>query len=636
MRNIFRTTVFLGLLSVLFSLIITCIKVEKKLMVSTGQVNNILANTAKVSGTIVDIGEGATQHGHYYSTSKDVSLGGSSLKTELGKPNSTGDYTSQLTNLIAATTYYIKAYVRDGNGYVFGKEISFTTAAAILPTLTTIDVTAVTMTSGSSGGNVTSDGGSTVTARGVCWSTSANPTVVLTTKTTDAGTTGAFTSSLTGLTAGTTYYIRAYATNSVGTAYGNEISFTTIATTVPVLTTIEASLITFTTATSGGNVTSDGGSTVTARGVCWSTLANPTNALTTKTADAGTTGAFTSSLAGLTAGTTYYIRAYATNSVGTAYGNEISFTTIATTVPVLTTIEASLITDITATSGGNVTSDGGSTVTVRGVCWSTSANPTVALTTKTTDVGTTGSFTSSLTGLTAGTTYYIRAYATNSVGTAYGAQGSFTTLLAGQFSDIDGNVYNTVTIGAQVWMKENLKTKKYNDGTSIPNETNETTWGALTTGAYCDYNNTPTNSNTYGRLYNWFAVDNNAATKVASNGGKNVCPTSWHVPSDAEWTTLINFLGGESVAGGKLKEIGITYWTSPNTGATNESGFTALPGGERQYNGPYSFIGSYGFWWSSKGEANAWSYLIRNDLTNVTKRLDLNQYGFSVRCIKDN
>ena len=185
-------------------------------------------------------------------------------------------------------------------------------------------------------------------------------------------------------------------------------------------------------------------------------------------------------------------------------------------------------------------------------------------------------------------------------------------------------------------MKENLKTKKYNDGTSIPNETNETTWGALTTGAYCDYNNTPTNSNTYGRLYNWFAVDNNAATKVASNGGKNVCPTSWHVPSDAEWTTLINFLGGESVAGGKLKEIGITYWTSPNTGATNESGFTALPGGERQYNGPYSFIGSYGFWWSSKGEANAWSYLIRNDLTNVTKRLDLNQYGFSVRCIKDN
>ena len=135
-------------------------------------------------------------------------------------------------------------------------------------------------------------------------------------------------------------------------------------------------------------------------------------------------------------------------------------------------------------------------------------------------------------------------------------------------TDIDGNDYKTVTIGTQVWMVENLKTTKYNDGTAIPNITDNTSWAALTTGAYCDNINTPSISTTYGRLYNWYAVDNNAGTKVASNGGKNVCPTGWHVPSDAEWTTLTTYLGGESVAGGKLKETGTTHWQSPNTGVS--------------------------------------------------------------------
>ncbi len=294
--------------------------------------------------------------------------------------------------------------------------------APVSPTVTTTTTSNITDSSATTGGNVTSDGGSAVTARGVCWSTSRNPTLS-NSHTTNGSGTGIFSSSLTGLTAGTTYYVRAYAINSVDTAYGNQITFTTSAI-APTVTTTTASGITDSSATIGGNVTSDGGSAVTARGVCWSTSQNPTLSNSHTTNGSGT-GIFSSSLTGLTAGTTYYVRAYAINSVDTAYGNQITFTTSAV-APTVTTTTASGITDSSVTTGGNVTSDGGSAVTARGVCWSTSHNPTLS-NSHTTNGSGTGSFTSSLTGLTAGTTYYVRAYAINSVDTAYGNQITFTT-----------------------------------------------------------------------------------------------------------------------------------------------------------------------------------------------------------------
>jgi len=157
------------------------------------------------------------------------------------------------------------------------------------------------------------------------------------------------------------------------------------------------------------------------------------------------------------------------------------------------------------------------------------------------------------------------------VGTAYGTQVSFTTLMSGQFSDIDGNVYNTITIGTQIWMKENLKTTKYNDGSSIPLVTDNTAWINLSTPGYCWYNNdAATYKSAYGAMYNWYTV----------NTGK-ICPPNWHVPTDTQWETLITYLGGKIIAGGKMKETGTAHWTSPNIGATNETGFTALPGGYR-------------------------------------------------------
>lgn len=204
-------------------------------------------------------------------------------------------------------------------------------------------------------------------------------------------------------------------------------------------------------------------------------------------------------------------------------------------------------------------------------------------------------------------------------------------------TDIDGNVYHTVTIGTQVWMVENLKTTKYRDGTSIPNVTDNTEWINLTTGAYCDYNNTPSNSSTYGRLYNWYAATN----------ARNIAPTGWHVPTHADWSTLTTYLGGESVAGGKLKEIGTTHWQSPNTGATNEAGFTALPGGYRHGNkefggfvgdgGGFYEIGLLGLWWSATeiGATDAWYRVMFYDGSNVGKDDFVKEVGFSVRCVRD-
>jgi len=398
-------------------------------------------------------------------------------------------------------------------------------------------------------------------------------------------------------------------------------------TTVPVVSTSPVSYISNSTATSGGNISSDGGAAVTARGVCWNTSANPTIA-NSKTTDATGTGIFTSLLTGLVPGTTYYVRAYATNSAGTAYGNEISFITTVG-LPTITTTSASSVTSTSATFGGNVKNDGGATVTARGVCWSATANTTLA-DNFTSDGTGTGIFSSNLdlTGLTPNTRYYIRAYATNSNGTTYGNEIIFATRGAtGTVSDTDGNTYPTIVIGTQTWMAENLKTTKYSDGTAIPIVTDGGAWAALTTPGYCWQNNDEaTYKATYGALYNWYAV----------NTGK-LCPTGWHVSTNAEWTTLTTYLGGEAVAGAKLKESGTAHWTSPNAGATNETGFTALPGPGRDIGGGFHDIGDHGYLWSATQSdlIKAWyRYLFYN--SNVLSGGDLSKvFGFSVRCVRD-
>jgi uncharacterized protein (TIGR02145 family) len=193
-------------------------------------------------------------------------------------------------------------------------------------------------------------------------------------------------------------------------------------------------------------------------------------------------------------------------------------------------------------------------------------------------------------------------------------------------TDIDGNTYQTVTIGTQVWMSENLKVSKYRNGNTIPTGLSDAAWGTTSSGAYAIYNNDAANNTTYGKLYNWYAVTDS----------RNLCPTGWHIPSDAEWTTLENFLGGASVAGGKLKSTS-SLWTAPNTGATNESGFSGLPGGFRNYDGTYNTIGYVGYWWSSTelSASDAW-YRDLNYSYGYSYRSGYGKRsGFSVRCLRD-
>lgn len=398
------------------------------------------------------------------------------------------------------------------------------------------------------------------------------------------------------------------------------------------LTTTNPSSVTSTSAILSGIITSDGGATISERGVCWATTINPTTS-SNKLAIGSGSGSFSNSISGLTANTTYYVRAYTINSVGTSYGNEVSFKTSGTiSLANVITNDPTDVTDKSVILGGNITSDGNAVVTERGICYSTSQPPTINDTKVAIGSGI-GSFGSTITGLVINVTYYARAYATNSQGISYGNQVNFTTggpggvPVFGTVTDIDGNIYHTVTIGTQVWMVENLKTTKYNDGTAIPNVTGSTAWINLITPGYCWFNNDATSyKNTYGALYNWYAV----------NTGK-LAPKGWHVATDSEWTTLINFLGGASVACGKLKETGTTHWSSPNTEATNESGFTALPGGDRYFNGDFVDIGNLGNWWSST-ELNAtyaWYWNMDFYYRNVRSDNNPKSRGFSVRCIMD-
>ena len=524
--------------------------------VTTTAISNITINSAQSGGNVTHTGNATvTVRGVCWSISPNPTI----EDTKTTNSSGTGSFTSNMTGLEPNTTYYVRAYATNSVGTAYGEERMFTTIAITTPTVTTTAISNITVNSAQLGGNVTDNGNATVTARGVCWSATPNPTID-DEKTINGSGTGSFTSNITELEPNTTYYVRAYATNSVGTGYGEERMFTTIAITIPTVTTSTISNITINSAQSGGNVTDNGNTTVTARGVCWSTTPNPTID-NSKTTNSSGTGSFTSSMTGLEPNTTYYVRAYATNSVGTAYGEEISFTTlvdvfcsalnycetsfvhggnlpwitteadsydgimsarsgaithsqqswfettitgpaeirfwwkvssennydflrflinggvqhsisgtvnwtertytvaegthtlrwlyqkdasvnsgsdcgwvdmlqiqpIVFSIPTLTTTSISNITGNSAQSGGNITHNGNATVTSRGVCWSTSPNPTIE-DAKTTNSSGTGSFTSNITGLEPNTTYYVRAYATNSVGTAYGQEFNFTTL----------------------------------------------------------------------------------------------------------------------------------------------------------------------------------------------------------------
>ncbi|MEI6754940.1 MAG: fibrobacter succinogenes major paralogous domain-containing protein [Paludibacter sp.] len=680
--------------------------------------------------------------------------------------------------------------------------ITFTTGCVnpeLPSSIKTLEISSITSSTAKTGGTIENDGGVKITARGVCYSLVKNPTIA-NTITTDGTGVGNFTSSINELTPDTTYYVRAYATNSVGTAYGNEIIFKTLSGIIDIKTD-PVTLITTNSATIGGKINSDGGTSIISSGICWDTSSEPTIQLATKTSNTTKSGAFQTLLTGLTPNTAYFIRSYATNSLGTTYGNEVSFATktaigsvfdidgnayttvtlfgnqtwlaenlrttkyrdgsnipivedytewtalstgaccnsenfvrnlvefgklynwyavtdsrniapvgwhipsvdewtilknnyadalgfnallggsrgfdgffsttsgyghwwLATSYSTTYAYEGYLfynklgidimtfdkrcgysircvkdappfikitntgITTTTLSFNTNVISQDESNITTRGFCWSTSENPTIN--DNTTIVSTTQlNFTGIISRLLPNTTYYVRGFAYNTLGIGYSNQLKLKTY-TGTTSDIDGNVYNTITIGTQVWMVENLKTTRYSNGESILNVTNNYTWANISnnTGAWCNYNNDASYGNKYGKLYNFFAVKDS----------RSIAPVGWHVPSYAEWATLINYLGGQSVAGGKLKEIGVVNWTSPNSGATNESEFSALPGGFRyNFDGTFKDVGKISYWWTTSFDVGSAYYYWHIDYNSSAIYLNSDWFytGFSVRCIKD-
>ncbi len=622
MKKTFKSFTAVSLLIVI-ALFYGCKKKPDMPTVTTTAISSITTTTAASGGNVTsDGGAEVTARGVCWGTATKPLITGSKTSDNKG----TGSFTSSISGLTPSTMYYVRAYATNSEGTAYGNELSFTSTAIVGATVTTTKPAPadITATSAIGGGNVTSDGGASVTERGVCWATTANPTTGSSKVASGTGT-GTFTATMTPLQPGTLYHMRAYAINSSGTTYGTDETFTTTAV-APTVTTAAITVFAQTTATAGGDVTATGGAAVTARGVCYGTAANPTIAGPHLAAAAGGTGAFTCNLTGLTPGTLYYVRAYATNSISTSYGNQVTVTTSSVLLATLTTTTPNPVTNVSAVTGGTISSDGGGSISDRGVCWSTSAGPTVAGSHLSGGTGT-GNFSVTITGLSEGTVYHVRAYAVNGAGTAYGNE---VTLLT-SMSDADGNVYKTVIIGTQTWMAENLKTTKYRDGlTNIPLETGNANWAGLTTPAYCWYaNDETTNKPVYGAMYNWFTV----------NTG-NLCPTGWRVPTDDDWTTLTTFLGGESVAGGKLKETGTDHWLTPNTGATNESGFTALPGGYRyRLDGTFNDIGKLSYWWSSTeyiyDPAKAYYREMFNDQAAVYREGATKTAGKYVRCLKE-
>ena len=496
-----------------------------KPVVVTKDVTSITTKTATLNGSVTnsDDANKITEKGFCWGIGKEPTIEGN----HISKGSGTGTYSHSLTNLTNNTTYYVRAYVKTNFGIVYGEEKSFTTVEIVLPTVTTNAVTNIKATTATCGGNVTSDGNSMVTSRGVCWSTNQNPTIN-DNKTTEGSGIGSYSSNLSNLSDNTTYYIRAYATNEKGTSYGEEMSFTTLELLLPTVTT-EVTNIKVTTATCGGNVTSDGNSMVTSRGVCWSTSQNPT-INDNKTTDGSGIGNFTSSLSNLASQTTYYVRAYATNEKGTAYGEEKSFTTLELLLPTVMTENITNIQTNSARSGGNVSSDGNGTVTARGVCWSTSPTPTID-DNKTTDGSGTGSYTSNISNLSENTTYYVRAYATNEKGTAYGEEKSFRTrALTGT-----ENGYGWVDLGLSV------KWATCNVGASTSTDYGHYfAWGETTTKTEYTEDNSLTYGLSYSELQSQGYIDGNGNLTPQYDAATANWGGNWRMPTDDEMQELID------------------------------------------------------------------------------------------------
>jgi len=708
---------------------VTCKKLEKYMFISTGNGSNITASSAIVTGDIIDLGNGANQHGHYYG--KAQNLTSSDMKTQLGAPTAIGGFTSQLSNLEANTLYYIKAYITNGTETAYGEVKSFTTLQSSInpeyissvvenatPTLLemtynltlanvvpaasafTIMVNSVTRTVSNvaiSGTRVQLALASPVNSGDVVTVTYTKP-VTNPLQTASGGQAASITaqSVTNNVAAAIPVYVSSVIENATPTLLEMTYSLTlanilpaaasftvmvnsvarTVSNVVISGTKVQLTLaspvnsgdvvtVTYTKPVTNPLQTASGGqaASITTQSVT-NNVAAAIPVHVTSVVENVTPGllemTYSLTLANILPATSSFIvivngegnpvsnvaitgtkvqltlanpvvykdvisvsyNKPASNPIQTPSGGQVASITnqpVANNtigIPVIFTTSAASITITTANSGGEIIDNGGASISNRGVCWSTTSNPTISDYHSDEGPGT-GSFASFLTGLTSNSTYYFRAFATNSKGTGYGNELKLKTF-TGTVKDIENNSYYTVTIGSQIWFASNLKTTRLNDGTAIATE-------GLAIPTYSWYNNNETQfKNTYGALYNWYTLLT-----------EKICPTGWNVPTDADWSALINYLGGIEVAGGKIKEAGTVHWTGPNIDASNETGFTALPGGYKSEAGYFQYLGTIGLFSSYGGGSGSANYL---HLENGSGRASLSfvqlNANLSVRCIK--
>ena len=515
------------------------------------------------------------------------------------------------------------------------------------PTVMTTGVSDVAHTTAILNGSVVYIGGAPVAARGFCYDTVMHPTMESASVSCGSGP-GSFTTNLLNLKSSTTYFVRAYATNMWGTNYGEEKSFTTLTEYAPSVEILPASDISFTSFVCSGDVTDSGTYAVTARGFCWATTPDPV--MTGEHLHVGSgAGAFSAVLDNMQPETTFYVRAYAMNSVGVTYSTPITVSTLTPTIPTVSTDTVNGYNECT----GTVLADGNAPVTQRGFCYDTLPNPTLENGVVVATDGGMGEFTATLTGLPIGKLYFVRAFATNAKGTAYGNQIHF---LAGcdtkTLTDYDGNVYNTVTIGTQCWMKENLKTTHYSDGWPI--EWRNWEWSNEVPYYYYPNQNID-NVAEYGLLYNWPAVMRNSpATDSLPSGVQGICPPGWHVPSDAEWTAMTNYVTNHpeyhcngSIGKAFADSIG---WQNSNISCSpgndlftnNSTGFSARPAGTTESD--YRELGKRAWFWSASRHSYFYLpiaralYYTEIDIAN-TGLWEVNglrpKQANSVRCLRD-
>ena len=453
-------------------------------------------------------------------------------------------------------------------------EMAYTT------TVETQEVSYVAATTAQCGGIISSDGYPTIKEAGVEWCTTSDFESNVSCASIAKAKLGKFACEITNLKDNTQYYVRAYARNSYGTIYGEEKSFTTKAITIPTVIISSVNNISYTSATVGGTVTDDGGATVTERGVVYSTNPNPTVENNKVVCGSGK-GSFTCNLSNLQEVTTYYVRAYAVNQKGRAYGEEISFTTTAITIPTVTTLSATNISYTSATVGGNVTDDGGTTVTECGVVYSTNPNPTVENNKVVCGSGK-GSFTCNLSNLQEVTTYYVRAYAVNQKGTAYGEQQSFMTKKAGIFS-VSSSKKVIFSSGNLQYHPANNKWRFAGNQTEYVGDANA---------------NISSTYNGWLDLFGWSTSATNFGVSTSTNGNDysgsfvdwgtnkigNDAPNTWRTLTYDEWRTLLNNRPNANSLKGAAQVNGVNglillpdSWTCPS-GVTFKSGFPSSYG----------------------------------------------------------